>query len=138
MFFKRFAFLAALLLGGCQEIKTEFSDVLHDKATIVEATHSPSRMDLTLSCGFGFTGDWSCGPTLVNVPAKSRVTMRSERCTFTFTDADSYREFQHSVESSLEVSYRESYRAIYDGARGDKRLISRDFLGCTFVKLGSG
>lgn len=138
MFFRRFAFLAALLLGGCQEIRTEFSDVLRDKFAIAEATYSPSRLDITFSCGLGFSGDFSCGPGLENVPAKYRVVMNSERCTFTFTDADNYREFQHSVNSSLEVSYRESYRAVYDGARGDKRLISKDFLGCQFVKLGSG
>lgn len=138
MFFKRFAFLAALLLCGCQEITTEFSEVLQEKATIVEASYAPAHTNLTLSCGLGFDGGLSCGPGLDNVPAKYRVIMRSERCTFTFFDEVSYREFQHSIDDSVYISYRESYRALYDDGQGDKRLVSRNFLGCEFVKFGSG
>ena len=124
-----------LLLCGCQEVRIESGDVLHDKVTVIEVSYVPAHTDITFSCGLGFDGEFSCGPGRSSVPDKYRVTMRSERCTFTFADAESYRHFQESVGQTAEVLFRESYRAVYEKEQGAERLVSREFMACQFVGL---
>ena len=134
-------------LAGCQEVKQEFSDTLHEDAAIVEAIYTPSRHDSKVGLtaiktgpmGIDYGGDFGIriGGGLqisnVTVPEKFAVVFRCQHGQFIIGRKEVYEKFKDHKGKRVDVAYREVYRTTYDTKDGKKQVVARELVDYDFL-----
>ena len=137
----------AILLVGCQEIKREFSETMHEDAIISEVVYTPSRHSIELgftafkagSVGVDFSGDlgFRLGESLqvssVKVPEKFAVVFKCQHGQFIISGKEVYDKLREHKSKMVEVAYREVYRTTYDTKGGKKQVIARELVDYDFL-----
>ena len=138
-----FVLTAAFLSLGCElskHVVTEYSDILHEEAVIEETVYTPSKHSTGLAptVSIGMDGDIHAGlaVTTVTVPEKFAVVFQCPHGKFIITMKSVYDEHKDDTGKTVDVAYREEYRATYDGSKGERELVERalvdyDFLAAT-------
>lgn len=132
--------LAALGELGCQTTRTEFSDTLHEDATIVETVFTPAKHDIGLGMK-AFEGPWGesrdlsgnpgvdIGSGLMisssTVPEEYAVVFRCRHGKFIIRRKEIYERFHGLDGQTVDVTFREVYRTTYDDQDGQKKVVSR-------------
>lgn len=139
-----------LFSSGCQEIKQEYSETLHEDAVIVEAVYTPSRHDSQVGLtaiktgpmgvdyggNFGIRVGGGLQISSVTVPEKFAVVFKCQHGQFIITRKEIYEKFKDYKGKMVDVAYREVYRTTYDTKDGKKQVVERalvdyDFLDAT-------
>ncbi len=137
----------ALFLTGCREVKEEFSDTLHEDAVVSDAVYTPSRHDTQLDytatdvgpVGIGYGGDIGIrvgGGLQINtveVPEKFAVVFKCQHGQFIVTKKNVYDNLKDHIGETVDVAYREVYRAVYDTKDNERILISRALVDYDFL-----
>ena len=113
--------LIVLSVLGC--IKTEFSQVLTEKAEITEVVYAPSRHGS--GGGFGMTTEGDLVMTLdsVDIPAVYAVVFKCEHGKFIINRKDVW----EKAKVGMHVTVR--YREVYKVSKKERRLVKYNFLG---------
>jgi hypothetical protein len=147
---KQFAllFLVAALGVGCggPETVKEYSDELHEDATIVMTTFTPSSHDTKFEPSFGGSGSLGYGPsgvgfrvgkhwqiTTVTVPEKFGTIFRCKHGEFTVGRKEIYDRFKNFAGKVADVSYREVYETVYETKDGERKMVSRSLVDYDFL-----
>jgi hypothetical protein len=145
---------AILFLVGCSNTKTEYSEVLHEKAVIVTLIYSPSehRTELTNTAfntndddiiGTDWNGDLGIKVsknyqlTSTTIPEKYGVVFQCQHGTFTVEGSEQkhkilYNKLKKNVGDTTNVIYKEEYLVTYDD-KDEKKVVSRQLTGMDFV-----
>jgi len=151
----------ATMLFGCTDIRTEYSDVIHERATVVTLIYSPSEhkteLKQTLYHQDGIVGtdiDGNQGlrvgkdfqVTSTTIPEKFGVAFQCQHGTFTIEGSDTKHrvlsnKMANSIRDTVEILYREVYRVTYekDEKTGQKKETHRvlsdlDFIDAQIIK----
>lgn len=138
-----------LLLIGCQEVKREFSDTLHEDAVIIETVYTPSRhnseLGLTLiktgPIGMDFGGNFGIrlGSGLqissVTVPEKFAIVFKCQHGQFIITRKEVYEKLKNHKGKAVDVAYREIYRTTYETKSGKKQVVERVLVDYNFLAV---
>ena len=139
--------LVVLLSVGCQEIKQEFSNTLHEEAVVVDAVYTPPTHDSQIGltavkvgpAGMDFSGDFGIrvGGGLqisdVTVPEKFAVVFKCQHGQFIITRKQVYEKFKDQKDKVVDVAYREVYRTTYETKDGKKRVVERVLVDYNFL-----
>jgi len=145
-----------ILTGCCRESIEEYSETLHEDAVVVNAVYTPPHHDVKLgltaasmgkSFGMDYGGNlgFQVGNGLqvssVSVPEKFAVVFKCSHGQFIVTRKDVYEKLKGHEGETVDVSYREVYRATYETKDNERRLIDRvltdyDFLTVDFKTSG--
>jgi hypothetical protein len=137
-----------LIFGGCDyirslpETRTEYSDVLHEDAKVVDVAYTPSRHGSGAGPSFGMTsgGDVAMGlsVTSVSIPKKYAVVFKCQHGKFIVEGEDEeHKKLWERLQEGedVDVTYREIYETTYqdydkDGKKEfiERKLIDYDFL----------
>jgi hypothetical protein len=150
--------IVTALIAGCSNAKTEYSDVLHEKAVIVTLIYSPSehRTEITETVMDDFNSplhgtDWNGNKgiklgeidgsqiqlTSTTIPEKYGVVLQCQHGTFTVEGSKPkhkilYQKLQRNVGDTVDVLYKEAYSVTYD--KNDKsKVLSRQLIDMDFV-----
>ena len=132
---------------GCREVKQEFSNILHEDATISDAVYTPSRHDSELGLtafktgpiGVDFGGNlgFRIGSGLqissVEVPEKFAIVFKCQHGQFIIGRKEVYEKLKDHKDKRVDVSYREIYRTVYDTEGGEKKIIERALTDYDFI-----
>lgn len=135
-----FVLAAAFLSLGCgpsQQVVTEYSDILHEDAVIVETVYTPSKhtTGLAPTVSIDLDGDVHVGlaVTAVTVPEKFAVVFQCPHGKFIITKKSVYDEHKDHTGKAVDVAYREQYRTTYDGSKGERELVERALVDYDFL-----
>lgn len=137
-----------LIFGGCDfirslpETRTEYSDILHEDAKVVDVVYTPSRHGSGVGPSFGMTseGDAAIGIaiTSVSIPQKYAVVFKCQHGKFISEGEDKrHKDLWERLQEGqdVDVTYKEIYEATYidinkDGKKElrERKLIKYDFL----------
>lgn len=127
-----------ILLVGCQEVKQEFSETLHEDAVIENVVYTPSKHEsqIKLSAGGGIMMG-GIRIARVTVPEKFAVVFRCQHGQFIITRKEVYEKFKDHNGEMVDVAYRKVYMTTYDRKDGEKQIVANelvdyDFLDATF------
>lgn len=135
-----------ILLAGCQEVKQEFSEALHEDAVIENVVYTPSQHEPRVEPSFGGSGAIGFGPngvgirigngiqfTSVTVPEKFAVVFRCQHGQFIISRKKVYEKFKDHKDKTVDVVYREVYRTTYNTQDGKKRVVARELVDYDFL-----
>lgn len=150
---KLFLLFAVALVIGCSNVKTEYSEVLHERAVVVTMIYSPSehRTEITHTAfgnGSGFIGtDWDGNAgikisddyqlTSTTIPEKYGVVFQCQHGTFTVDGSDQkhrvlYQKLLKNVRDTVDVLYKEGYYVTYDD-KDEKKVVKRELMNMDFI-----
>jgi len=159
---KLLLFLAfAAILTSCDDIRTEYSPVIHEKAVVVTLIYSPSEhkteLKQTLYHNDGISGtdyDGNQGVrigkdlqiTSTTIPEKYGVAFQCQHGTFTIEGSETKHrvlnnKMSNSVRDTVEILYKEEYRVKYekDKTTGktvevERTLVDLDFIDAQIIR----
>jgi hypothetical protein len=142
--------LAILLFMACQIPTTEYSEILHENASVVAKIFTPSRHDVNLEQSAFNTGlhsqSWNGNTgtyighglqiTQNSVSEKFGILFRCQHGTFTSLGSDArHRALYEGLKEGqkVDVTYKEIYTAVYETKDGKRDMISRTLTGFDFL-----
>lgn len=142
MTFRKFLFLlsvlACIVVAGCKEERTEYSEKMTEEAQVLDVIFSPARhgSDLAPTIGFTSSGDISFGVTSVDVhiPEVYAVVFRCEQHKKKFIIQNPHKKARDlwqrlKKDQVVTVEYREIYQTIYeDGKQLSKKFVDYEFI----------
>ena len=158
-----FLTLIFFIIAGCKDIRTEYSDVLHERATVVTLIYSPSEHKTELTnTAFSIDDDNVIGTdydgnagikisdnyqiTSTTIPEKYGVVFQCQHGTFTVEgSAQKYKvlhdKLREDIKDTVEILYKEKYSVTYEDNNKDgvnevtsKVLQSLDFIDAQYGK----
>lgn len=134
--------LGSILLTGCEQTKTELSDILHEDAIVSDVVYSPSNhgsgVGPTFNIGAEDTPGVGLAVTSVSIPEKYAVVFKCKHGKFIVEGTDNeHKKLWERLEQGQEVdvTYREFYRCTYDDIDkdGKKELINKELIDYDFL-----
>jgi hypothetical protein len=118
---------AALLMAGCKEYKTEYSEVMHENATVASMYHEDNWIQMMPV----MIGD-NVGIIPISHPEINWITFDGQ-VDFDIDNEEIFNRFNKN--DSADISYREIYRTVYDDGDGDgkKELLEKKIRGYYFI-----
>lgn len=120
------------LLQGCVREVTEYSPELTEEATVVDVVYVPSRHGDGVGPTVGSNGEVGLAFTSVDIPEKYAVVFECQHGKFIIEhNQEKTKELWQRLhrDQKVTVTYREEYRAKYDGEKLiERRLHKYDFI----------
>ncbi len=145
----------AALFASCQDIRTESSDTMYEKATIVTLIYSPSehKTEITQTAfgskGMGIGTDWNGNTgikisknyqiTSTTIPEKYGVVFQCQHGTFTVEGSDQKykvlsQKLSKEVGDTVNILYKEQYLVTYEKDKdGKSKEVSRVLKKLDFI-----
>lgn len=148
--------IMALMIAGCDDIRIEYSDTLHEKAVVVTLIYSPSQHNTELTNTMynvdgkdGMIGtDWNGNTgirvgknlqiTSTTIPEKYGVVFQCQHGTFTIEGSDQKYKILHdklanSIRDTVDILYKEEFRVKYEDKNGQTVETSRTLNDMDFL-----
>ncbi|MBI1957504.1 MAG: hypothetical protein HYS44_03570 [Candidatus Niyogibacteria bacterium] len=143
-----FAFLLVFSLVACKRTREEYSPVMHESGTVLQAVYTPSTHRTELGVTAFETGplgmDYSGNPGIslgngmqisqVTVPEKFAIVFRCEHGEFIITRKDVYEQLKNFQGRAVDIEYREVYRVVYEEQDGKEQVLDRKLVDYDFIR----
>lgn len=124
--------LTSSFLIGCNESRTELSDVLQDEAVVTQKKHIPKKDQLATGVALGVgINDIGSGVALgvaMSEHEKYSITFRGKKITLRLNDSTVFNRFDSS--DVVDITYKEKYFSTYDS---DGKLIKKELIGYKLI-----
>lgn len=155
--------LPLIALFSCTDVRTESSELLHEKAVIVTMIYSPSehKTEITKTASKSFNSDmtgtdWNGNEgvrisknhqiTTTVIPEKYGVVFQCQHGTFTIEGSEQkhqvlYHKLYNSIRDTVDILYKEQYLVTYEEDKATKKSVETkrvlnklDFIDAQIIK----